>query len=192
MYRLRAGVFAGAFDVNLVFAASSCCFRRSLQKASALRGCTESEHSDLLRSTTPGRLSRQAEAAHSVGASNKPAPLGTDVTAKVVIYDAFVEGKLEAPKHLARTVHNLHFEPMYEEFRPRTVWSLSNAFTSAFEELDPILQFKTTAKLGEFLEARFSQGFSAKHGGTGRAVAPLALSFVWHQQRRGRCFPPIH
>lgn len=31
----------------------------------------------------------------------------TDVTAKVVIYEAFVEGKLEAPKHLARTVHDL-------------------------------------------------------------------------------------
>ena len=26
----------------------------------------------------------------------------TDVTAKVVIYEAFVDGKLEAPKHLAR------------------------------------------------------------------------------------------
>jgi hypothetical protein len=33
----------------------------------------------------------------------------TDVTAKVVIYEAFVEGKLEAPKHLARTVHDLYF-----------------------------------------------------------------------------------
>jgi hypothetical protein len=33
-----------------------------------------------------------------------------DVTAKVVIYEAFVEGKLEAPKHLARTVHDLYFE----------------------------------------------------------------------------------
>ena len=38
----------------------------------------------------------------------------TDVTAKVVIYEAFVEGKLEAPKHLARTVHDLYFEPKYE------------------------------------------------------------------------------
>jgi hypothetical protein len=28
----------------------------------------------------------------------------TDVTAKVVIYEAFVEGKLEAPKHLARAL----------------------------------------------------------------------------------------
>jgi len=35
----------------------------------------------------------------------------TDVTAKVVIYEAFVEGKLEIPKHLARTVHDLYFEP---------------------------------------------------------------------------------
>jgi hypothetical protein len=43
----------------------------------------------------------------------------TDVTAKAVIYEAFVEGRLEAPKHLARTVHDLYFEPKYEEFRPR-------------------------------------------------------------------------
>ena len=81
-----------------------------------------------------------------------------DVTTKVVIYyAAFVEGKLLAPKHLARIVHDLYFEPKYEEFRPRTIWSLSNAFTSAFKELDPIPQFKATAKLGEFLEARFSE-----------------------------------
>ena len=85
----------------------------------------------------------------------------TDVTAKVVIYDydAFVEGRLEAPKHLARIVHDLYFEPKYEDFRPRTIWSLSNAFTSAFKELDPIPQFRATAKPGEFLEARFSQAF---------------------------------
>jgi len=55
------------------------------------------------------------------------------------------EGRLEAPKHLARTVHDLYFEPKYEEFQPRTIWSLSNAFTSAFKELDPIPQFKATA-----------------------------------------------
>jgi hypothetical protein len=46
----------------------------------------------------------------------------TDVTAEVVIYEAVVEAKLEAPKHLART--------KYEEFRPRTIWSLSNALSS--------------------------------------------------------------
>ena len=75
----------------------------------------------------------------------------TDVAAKVVIYEAFVEGKLEAPRHLARRVHDLYFEPKYEDFQPRTIWSLSNAFTSAFKELDPIPQFKVTAKLGTFL-----------------------------------------
>ena len=83
----------------------------------------------------------------------------TDVTAKVVIYEAFVEGKLEAPKHLARTVYDRYFEPKYEGFRPRTIWSLSNAFTSPFKELEPIPQFKATAKLGELLESRFSQSF---------------------------------
>src|SRR5258708_22994220 len=83
----------------------------------------------------------------------------TDFTAKVVIYEAFVEAKLEAPKHLARTVHDLYFEPKYEEFKPRTIWSLSNAFTSAFKALEPIPQFKATAKLGEFLHAPSSQSF---------------------------------
>ncbi len=91
----------------------------------------------------------------------------TDVTAKVVIYEAFVEGKLEVPKHLARTVHDLYFESKYEEFRSRTIWSLSNAFTSAFKELEPIPQFKATVKLGESLETRFSQtsSFSAAPAG---------------------------
>jgi hypothetical protein len=56
-------------------------------------------------------------------------------------------------------VHDLYFEPKDEEFRPPTIWSLSNAFTSAFKELDPIPQFRATAKLGEFLEGRFSQAF---------------------------------
>ena len=59
----------------------------------------------------------------------------TDVTAKVVIYEALVEGKLEAPKHLARTVHDLYFAPRYDEFGPRTIWSLSNTFTSALRQL---------------------------------------------------------
>jgi len=77
-------------------------------------------------------------------------------TAKLIIYRAFVEDELGAPKHLARCVHDLYFNPGYEEFRPRTLWSLSNAFTSAFKELDPIPQFKAAAKLGGFLEAQFN------------------------------------
>ncbi|HEX4783857.1 MAG TPA: hypothetical protein VH350_05910 [Candidatus Sulfotelmatobacter sp.] len=76
--------------------------------------------------------------------------------AKLTIYRAFIEGDPDVPKHLARRVHELYFNPEHEEFEPRTTWSLSNAFTSAFKELDPIPQFKATAKLGVFLEARFT------------------------------------
>lgn len=79
--------------------------------------------------------------------------------AKLTIYGAFIEGELDVPKYLSRRVHDLYFNPQHEEFKPRTMWSLSNAFTSAFKELDPIPQFKGTAKLEEFLETRFSQGF---------------------------------
>ncbi len=75
-----------------------------------------------------------------------------DVTAKLVIYRAFVEGELDVPKHLARRVHDVYFNPQVQEFAPRTKWSLSNAFTSAFKELDPIPQFRATAKLASFLE----------------------------------------
>jgi len=74
-----------------------------------------------------------------------------DPTAKLVIYRAFIEADLEAPKHLADDVHRHYFEPEHEEFRPRTMWSLSNAFTSAFKELDPIPRFRATARLAPFL-----------------------------------------
>jgi hypothetical protein len=50
-------------------------------------------------------------------------------------------------------------EPKYDEFRPRTMWSLSNAFTSAFKELEPVPQFRATARLGEYLDTRFSRNF---------------------------------
>jgi Domain of unknown function (DUF932) len=76
----------------------------------------------------------------------------TNATAKLIIYRAFIEDELNAPKHLAQRVHELYFSPEHEDFQARTMWSLSNAFTSAFKELDPIPQFKATAKLGPYLE----------------------------------------
>jgi hypothetical protein len=75
------------------------------------------------------------------------------VAAKLVFYQAFVESELEAPKHLARQIHDLCFRPTHPDFEPRTLWSLTNAFTSAFKELDPIPQFKATAKLAGFLQS---------------------------------------
>ena len=76
----------------------------------------------------------------------------SEVSAKMIIYRAFIESDLEVPKHLARPVHDYYFNPQHEEFQPRTLWSLSNAFTSAFKELEPIPQFRATAKLAGFLE----------------------------------------
>jgi len=83
----------------------------------------------------------------------------SDVSAKMIIYEAFIESELEVPKHLARRVHDNYFDPRHDEFRPRTMWSLSNAFTSAFKELEPVPQFRATAKLGQYLDARFSRNF---------------------------------
>ena len=47
----------------------------------------------------------------------------------------------------------LRFSPEHEEFQPRTLWSLSNAFTSAFKQLKPVTQFQATAKLGGYLQS---------------------------------------
>ena len=76
----------------------------------------------------------------------------TDERAKLVIYEAFIEGRLDFPRHLDRQVNELYFHPHHEEFSPRTLFSLSNAFTSALKVADPIPQFKATAALGPFLE----------------------------------------
>jgi hypothetical protein len=83
----------------------------------------------------------------------------TTVAAKMIIYEAFIESELDVPKHLVRSVHEHYFNPQHDEFKPRTFWSLSNAFTSAFKELDAIPQFKATAKLAGFLQDRLTRGF---------------------------------
>jgi len=75
----------------------------------------------------------------------------TNEQAKLIIYRAFIEGDLTVPRSLARDVHRNYFEPTHAEFAPRTMWSLSNAFTSALKSLDPIPFFLATAKLGTFL-----------------------------------------
>jgi hypothetical protein len=56
-------------------------------------------------------------------------------------------------------VHRHYFNPDLDAFKPRTLWSLSNAFTSAFKNLKPVRQFQATAKLRDFLVGyQFSQG----------------------------------
>jgi hypothetical protein len=79
------------------------------------------------------------------------------VEAQSMIYRAFMEQKF--PIKLLRAVHNEYFvHPSYDEFREKTVWSLENAFTTAFKQLKPVQQYQATAKLGKFLKP-YSQAF---------------------------------
>ena len=79
---------------------------------------------------------------------------------RLLVYGAFMERAIKGlPKVLMAAVHELYFLPKYEEFAARTLWSLSNAFTSSFKRLTPIKQFEVPAKLGSCLAT--SPGHSA-------------------------------
>ena len=74
-----------------------------------------------------------------------------DTDAQSLIYRAFMEQRF--PVKLLRAVHREYFvAPSFEEFQARTVWSVENAFTTAFKELKPAQQYQATAKLGKFLQ----------------------------------------
>jgi hypothetical protein len=76
----------------------------------------------------------------------------SDSEVKLLIYKAFLDKQIRGiPRHLMPIVHDYYFNPKYEAFQPRTLWSLSNAFTSSFKELNPLKQFEITAKLGSFI-----------------------------------------
>src|SRR5205085_8148933 len=75
--------------------------------------------------------------------------------ARLIIYEAFVEGKLAVSPRLMRAVHGNYFEPQYDEFKQATLWSLSNAFTSSFKDLKPFQQYAATAKLGPFINRHY-------------------------------------
>jgi hypothetical protein len=76
----------------------------------------------------------------------------SDDQVRLTIFKAFVEDQLDAPKHLAREVWHNWQEPAFDEFRPRTAYSLNNAFTSAIGELEPVPRYKATASLGSFFK----------------------------------------
>jgi len=62
-----------------------------------------------------------------------------------------VGGGLNAPLHLINDVHLHYFEPAYPDFRPRTMWSLANAFTLAIKTLAPMKHFQAAAEVHGFL-----------------------------------------
>lgn len=75
----------------------------------------------------------------------------SDDEARSMIYRTFMENRF--PVKLIKTVHHEFFiAPSHEEFRQQTLWSLENAFTTAFKELKPIRQYEAAAKLGKFLK----------------------------------------
>lgn len=74
----------------------------------------------------------------------------SDNAARLMIYDAFLAGRF--PIKLMKPVDKEFFNPSFEEFRPKTLWSLENAFTTSFKALKPIPQFQATAQLGTFIK----------------------------------------
>ncbi len=72
-----------------------------------------------------------------------------DDFAKLLIYRAYLQEGL--PVSLMKRTHDEYFKPSYDEFKSRSVWSLENAFTSAFKTLKPVSQYEATTKLARFL-----------------------------------------
>jgi len=86
----------------------------------------------------------------------------TDNHARLIIYRAFVERVLKGvPRQIMPAVHANYFEPGHEDFRSRNLWSLSNAFTSAFKALGPLKQYEATAKLGLYMSELKTDGNSS-------------------------------
>lgn len=75
----------------------------------------------------------------------------SDDQARLKIYEAFIAGQF--PIKLMKSVDREFFVPQHEEFKPKTLWSLENAFTSTFKALKPVPQFQATARLGKFMGA---------------------------------------
>lgn len=110
-----------------------------------------SKHFDLVESVSIGvdRIQRGFQPLRGGIEAMRARQLSTD-EARSIIYQAFMENRF--PVKLMKVVHREFFvAPSYDEFRPQTVWSLSNAFTSALKELAPVRQYEVTAKLGKFL-----------------------------------------
>lgn len=110
-----------------------------------------SKHFDLVESVSIGvdRIQRGFQPLRETIDLMRTHELSTD-EARSIIYRGFMENRF--PVKLMKTVHREFFvAPSYDEFKLPTVWSLSNAFTTAFKQLAPVRQYELTARLGKFL-----------------------------------------
>jgi hypothetical protein len=80
------------------------------------------------------------------------------VTAKMIIYEAFIESELEVPGTWRGECTTCTLNRNIPSSNPERS-GVSNAFTSAFKDLAPIPQFRDTAKLGSFLDTCFKRSF---------------------------------
>lgn len=69
--------------------------------------------------------------------------------AKALILDAAVKGVM--PLHLIPDVLKEWETPKHEEFAPRTMWSLHNAFTEGFKKLRPNVAMESATELANLL-----------------------------------------
>jgi hypothetical protein len=77
----------------------------------------------------------------------KARPL-SDLEAKVMLHDVFTEGIL--PIRFLPEASSLYFEPFVDEFRPRTAWSLHNAFTAVAKEMPITTRMPAIQELGRY------------------------------------------
>lgn len=70
----------------------------------------------------------------------------SDERAKAVIHDAFVAKAM--PVKYFKAVGQNYFQPPHDEFKPRTMWSLHNAFTEAAKAMPIPTRFRATQEIG--------------------------------------------
>jgi hypothetical protein len=72
----------------------------------------------------------------------------SDTDAKAILHDVFVKGIL--PIRFLPEASSLYFEPFVDEFRPRTAWSLHNAFTAVAKEMPTTTRMPAIQELGRY------------------------------------------
>lgn len=71
--------------------------------------------------------------------------------AQLLIYRAFLENKF--PMQTMKETHKEFFHPTYEEFEGRSLFSLHNAFTMSFKQLNAMRMYQETARLGSYFQS---------------------------------------
>jgi hypothetical protein len=123
---------------NMVFRGDLIALNRKHTSGLHLR--TEINHAVLRFQDHFGRLTGEI-------ANLKERPV-SDGEAKGILHDVFVQGIL--PIRLLPQASNLYFEPFVDEFRPRTAWSLHNAFTGVAKEMPITTRMPAIQELGRY------------------------------------------